>query len=383
MDKYFFVGHFSSAQYQKSLANSPAGNQVQLQILDEINAIAGHSNVSCYSMQPIPAWPKGDFIVRTKKEYNIVFLGFINLLVVKNLLFSLHLFYYLFKIRPRYCVQYNSYLFENLSLIIYRSIVRSSRISAIIQDINCNYEIKFSQLIKLNTLIERLGLSLLNYFDFLVPISNQLASDFKLKNGKYFVFQGGLTSYSLKLLSSKNLEQQSGDKFAVFAGVIESYNGVDKLIEQWIIQEIKYPLHIFGKGSLSDYVLLKSKDNQYVIYHGFQSEEIVEQWLLKAQWNFCLRYSILINQNYFFPSKFFNLICLKGALICNNFNNLPPNLHSFIILIDDELVKLSEIINSTINTNFTKKSELCKQNLIEYHSWEQCIEKLIKCLSNS
>jgi len=381
MDKYFFVGNFSSNDYQKSIANSSAGNQVQFQILNEINKLGGTVNTICYSMQPMPAWPKGDFIVRSKKESNIVFPRFINLPIIKNLFFALHLILFLLKYRPKYCVQYNSYLFENLALLLYRFFIKKSRISIIIQDVNCDPVIKFQHLVNVKYLIERLGLYLIVNYDFLVPVSEELALDFRFKKEKYFVFQGGMTSYSFQLLNSQVQEQLSDNKFAVFAGAIEPYNGLKKLIDQWIFQEVKFPLHIFGRGSMSEYVKTKAKENQYIIYHGFQSEEIVEQWLLQAQWNFCLRYSIEINQNYFFPSKFFNLICLKNTLICNQFNNLPLSLRSFIVLIDDELQNLSDIINSTVNANRFDKSNLCTQTLFDRHSWETCINNLCKNLN--
>ncbi len=381
MDKYFFIGNFSSNDYQKSIANSSAGNQVQFQILNEINMLGGTVNTFCYSMQPMPAWPKGEFIVRSKKESNILFPSFINLPIIKNLFFALHLLLFLLKYRPKYCVQYNSYLFENLALIFYRFFFRKSRISIIIQDVNCDPIIKFQHLVNVKYLIERLGLYLLIYYDFLVPVSEELALDFRFKKEKYFVFQGGMTSYSMQLFNSQVQEQSSDNKFAVFAGAIEPYNGLKKLIDQWTFQEIKFPLHIFGRGSMSEYVKIKAKENRYIIYHGFQSEEIVEQWLLQAQWNFCLRYSIEINQNYFFPSKFFNLICLKNTLICNPFNNLPISLQSFIVLIDDELQNLSNIINSTLNENRLDKSNLCFQTLFNHHSWETCINNLCKNLN--
>lgn len=204
MYKYLFVGHFSAEEYQKSIANSSAGNQVQIHILDEIINLTNSQDAFCLSMQPIPIWPKGEFVFRSKNKSYIRFPGFVNLPIIKNLFFSFHLLIFLFKNRPKYCIQYNSYLLENLSFIIYRFLFRESIISAIIQDVNCDATIHFFNLFKLKNVIERLGLYVLKYFDFLVPVSDALAKDFNFAKEKYYVFLGGLTSYSVKLLNAND-----------------------------------------------------------------------------------------------------------------------------------------------------------------------------------
>lgn len=380
MIKCIFVGHFSSKDYKNSLANSSAGNQVQLQIFNEICNIVGGESAICFSMQPMPIWPKGDFFISSVKDGNIFFPSYINLPIFKNLIFSVKLIFFLFTKKPNKCIQYNSYLFENLSLLTYKFFLGKSGISAIIQDVNCNSKLNFSNFFNFKFLSERAGLFLLKYFNFLIPVSNQIVNDFNLRRDNTFVFQGGLTNYSFKLLSSNTKFEKPKDKFAVFAGALEPYNGIDKIVAQWSKQKIEFPLHIFGRGTLSNFISTQANSSKYIVYHDFQSEEIVEKWIVNAHWNFCLRYSIDINQDYFFPSKFFNLICLKGTLLCNDFNNLPDYLLPFVSIIDDELIGLSNKINDTTDHLAVKNVELCMKTLIKHHNWHNCIEMLLKKL---
>jgi glycosyltransferase involved in cell wall biosynthesis len=381
MIKCFFVGHFSSIKYKNSLANSSAGNQVQNQIFNDICNIVGNDSSICFAMQPMPVWPKGDFLIYSTKEGNIIFPGFVNLPILKNIIFSIHLIFYTFKKKPTHCIQYNSYLFENLALLLFKLISKNSKISLIVQDINCDIGIKISKLFDLKILGEKIGLFLLRFFDFVVPISDKIATDFKIKKERYFVFQGGLTDFSYSLLSNSNLvDQISKEKFAVFAGALEPYNGIDKIVNQWIKEDIRIPLHVFGRGSLSERVKLKADSCKYVIFHGFQSEKIVENWIVNANWNFCLRYSIQINQDYFFPSKFFSLLCLNSTLICNKFNNIPDYFFPQISFVDDNLDNLASIIKDTTNPLEGKNIEKCRLDLIKYHSWNTCIEKLLNII---
>lgn len=378
MNKCVFVGHFSSNDYKNSIANSTAANQVQLKIFTEICNVFGSESSFCISMQPMPIWPRGNFYTNSVKGSNFYFPGYINLPFLKNFVFSIKVLIYLLVCKPSVCIQYNSYLFENLTLLIYRAFSKNVIISGIVQDINCNPKFEFSKSFNIKILFERFGICVLKYFDSLALVSENIINDFNLSRERCFVFQGGLTSYSYKLLSSSLNSDHSKEKYAVFAGALESYNGIDKIVTQWSEQHIEFPLHIFGRGSLSPFIASKSQESKYITYHDFQLEEVVEKWIINANWNFCLRYSININQNYFFPSKFFNLLCLKGVLICNNFNNLPSYLLPFISIVDDNLMGLSDIIKESCDSNINKDIKSCRKELDFYHDWNICVKMLIR-----
>ena len=90
---------------------------------------------------------------------------------------------------------------------------------------------------------------------------------------------------------------------AVFAGRLEKYNGIDKLINFWNKYITDFELHVYGSGSYESQVIKKAKANSKIKFFGLVSDKEIFQVQLNSAVNICLRYSIGLNQNYFFPSK--------------------------------------------------------------------------------
>lgn len=368
-----FIGHFSAILTNSNGASSTAGNQVQREIFHCLVNNSLITNVFCYSMSPNSFWPKGPLIVKSNNEGNIEFIGFINIPIIKHIIFSYRIFLRLLSLKPKLCIQYNPYVFENIALLLFKFFISKTFLVILIQDVFIlNNRFGFFQF--LTFFSQKISIFLSHYFNMIIPISYSIIEDFKFSPKKCYVFQGGLTEFAQKLMLKSN---QHLDKIAVFAGSLELHNGVDLLIDRWLSIPINYKLHIFGSGSLEGIVRNASKNSNLIVFHGKQSEKIVLKWQLNATWNLCFRYSKGINQKYFFPSKFFNIICAPGALVTNDFYGIPLRLRRYIGIASDDLSDLSDTLDCALKVSNFQAVERRRVIANDEHSWSACISEIV------
>lgn len=369
-----FIGHLSPAENYCNHASSAAGNQVQRQIFKELQNFSGGETI-CYAMSSIASWPRGTMIVRSQYENSIEFIGYLNAPVLKHLIFAVRLLIRLFRVRPELCIQYNSYFFENLVLLLFRLFGSACFLAIIIQDIHIEKGVfRFSQRC-LRSLSERLSLGLARFFDVVIPISSSIISDFKFDPKRCFVFQGGITEFAEQLIC---IRQEPSADIGVFAGALEPYNGVDRLVDRWLNSGIEHTLHVFGRGSLTNHIEQAAKRSDKIIFHGLQPEKTILQWQLKARWNFCLRYSEGLDQEYFFPSKLFNVLCAPGAVVGNDFHALPSSLREYMGIVSDDLSDLANVLAHAKEISSLAQVDQRRKIVHSMHNWRTCIEQILR-----
>ena len=368
------VGHFSPKS-TLSDASSAAGNQVQKQILicmqDQIEG-----EVFCYSMTPLAAWPRGAIALKSHVEESVEFIGYLNFPILKHLIFSIRLLVRLVIFRPSICIQFNSYLFENFVLLAYKFFTNNCNLAIIIQDVNCVSTPSVSSIFRFKQLMEFFSLRLAKRFDLVIPISSQIIDDFNFQDSKFILFKGGITEFS-RLMIYDQSQVQILEDIVLFAGSLEPHNGIDILVEQWVKLGIDKPLHIFGRGSLSECIDKISKKNKQIVFHGFCSESVILEWQKKSKWNLCLRYSKGLNEKYFFPSKFFNIMCTSGIVLVNDFWGIPKELKPYVTILNDDLSDLPQKLvssnKSLNNEGVFNRHQILKTN----YSWDSLMSRII------
>ncbi len=368
-----FVGHFAPLSLELGAASSAAGNQVQRQIAQELSRQACPAETTCYSMAPRRFWPRGPFISSTQMEGAFEFIGYVNLPVLKHLIFALRLLGRLLSAGPELCLQYNSYFFENAALLLYRLLRPRSTLVAIIQDIHVSPSSPLLSKRGLRSLSERASLRLVRRFDMIVPISSAIIEDFHMDPTKCMVFQGGMTDFGAELM---RVQPSPLAEIGVFAGALEPHNGVDLLVERWLASRIERPLHIFGRGSLSGQLAEAAQRSEWIVLHGLQPESVILEWQRSARWNFCLRYSAGLDQAYFFPSKLFNILCAPGATVVNDFHALPIALRAQMCIVAHDL---SDLPARLIDAGALTKAEnvSARRDIVRTaHSWHTCISRV-------
>jgi glycosyltransferase involved in cell wall biosynthesis len=356
-------------------ASSTAGNQVQRQIFVELHkACADGDKVCCFSMAPQPFWPKGPLISPTLSEDGIDFIGYLNLPMIKHVVFATRLLIKMFKLRPALSLQYNSYLAENLALLALKARWPRGALVSIVQDVNVRDDATVFTKGWFRSWSERISLRLLSRFDGIFPISQAIIDDFDLPSRRSHVFQGGVTEFAMKLAEAP---VDTLLDIGLFAGALEPHNGIDVLVNAWLAQGIEQPLHVFGRGSLQSMVSQAAAQSEKIVYHGFQSEEVILMWQRQAKWNFCLRYSQGLDERYFFPSKFFNVMCAPGGVIVNDFKALPGNVRKHLCVAANDLSDLEGCLAQA--TTLAGRADVAerRQKVLSNHSWTALVQRVL------
>lgn len=337
-----FVGAFNPITNLMSDSSSGAGAKVQYQIIQSI--FADTPDLKTIVMQEYRTWPFSDFYIKRKRDGCINFLPMVNFFLTKKLFFAFRVFIELIVSSPSKVYFYNTNAYLNFFMWLL-SFIRKKHIKIlIIQDFNVPRKITSSDIFRLNLVFSYFFAKLTKYsFNYFVPITQQLGDHLGFPSNRSYPFLGAV-------LDGYNREQiDKSTNIAVFAGALEPYNGVDYFLEAWSKLDNPIELHIFGSGTLVELVSSFANDNNRIIYHGFQSPNIVKGYIERAAVNFCFRYSRGIEQEFFFPSKFFDVVANSGIVVCNRFINIPKELEHTIYFVEDDFSNLNFIMHNLIS----------------------------------
>lgn len=365
-----FLGALSLDKNMSGLAYSEAGMQVQLEIIRLLHEKLD-DKLDVISMNPMPIFPNGKFINKYCRNNIGLFPPFINLPILKHLFYSIFVFILLFKFSPKKIFVYNSYFFQNIFLFIYKKIFPNVEIVVLVQDVLSVG--KGFQAIQ--RFLDRNSLYWLSFIDLLVPISVDIACDFNISAPSLLV-QGGLTKKIMDDFPLNNFRREKEHR-AVFAGSLEPHNGIHILIDHWIRQDIKMELHIFGKGSLRDYVIQSAENYPQIHYHGFAPHSDVQLFIAKSQFIVILRFDLGIESKYFFPSKFWEAVASDSCIICNRFNGFPVDLSEYCFIAADDFSNLKEIEQLYCSDEIVLKR---KQYIFNKYTWDQHVDRIISKL---
>ncbi len=362
----------------KNKAISAAGNQVQLEILRQAEIFFNGENVSCLLHIPTSSWPSDRLWISGGVLKNILSLSYLNLPFIKSIYYALQIFLISLKTDINMVIKYNITFSEAIFLNLLKIFKKDIKIALVIQDVHSvTFGIK-----GLRGCLDFMAIHLSRRFDALIPVSENIKADFNLPSHKTYIFRGGITRQTRSFydMPPKIKIQSNSVPYAVFAGALEPYNGVDILINYWLVNKPSIQLKIYGNGSLANLIRrAEAISSGSISFMGHVEESIVSKVISGATINFCLRYSRGINQNYFFPSKFFNLLAAPGILICNNFGNLPEMPENFVGIVNDDLSNLKEVMGSAMKLSL---NEICLSRrlwLTENCGWERVIKFI--CMS--
>lgn len=370
-NRLIFVGAFDLDGDLASHASSAAGNQVQIEICENLKEEAEHHEMifNALVFKPLKRWPYGPIYWSMICKGATIYFGYLNFPIIKQLIFSVKLFKFLLTLRPILVVKYNINFCEIASLFAYKKIRPAAYVVAIIQDINTESGRWFA--FWRNKLVMRLA----NSLDLVIPVSSKIVEDFGFDKGRAMIFRGGLTRQSRALLAAHD---NNVKPFAVFAGALEPYNGIDLLVEHWCLLQYPVDLHIFGKGSCVPKIKKFATHNPRIIFHGFLEEAEVTKWQSIAAINFCLRFSKNIEAGYFFPSKLFNIMCAPGNVFINKFDGLPSDILHGCVSIDDDLSNLGDAMQCALQApDFEKKRSVRLQWISENANWAVITREIV------
>ncbi|WP_417448474.1 glycosyltransferase [Idiomarina abyssalis] len=340
-----FIGSFGDPE-AKSFGGSAAGAKVQCEIIDALRS--SDKDLCALVMPEAPSWPRGDLIECPKDSSGIRFLPILNISFLKRLSFFVQVFVLVVKYRPASIFFYNSSIISCFFSLVFKFF--GPRRILILQDVFSPKFNGFLSFLNPRLILSCVYIKILPFsFDLYLPITSSCVVDLRLPAQRCEVFPGATTSKRLHQCKYFGGELSN---YAVYAGALEEYNGLDLLLESWPLpNESVFELHIFGVGSLENLAVRMSSINANVVYHGFKPPSVVDEYLMRSKINFCFRYSKGLDQRYFFPSKFFDLILLPGFLICNKFDAIPDDLFGYVLFVDEDMSNIRNLLLSCSDRN--------------------------------
>ncbi len=321
-----------------------------------------------------PSWPRGPFTLPSERDENVWFVPAINVFGLRNICLCIAVVVRLWRFRPNVAIIYNPYSAEAITLLMARFLARKLRLGALVQDVNPPRG-SWGSVGALGNLIgDTIAMRAFCRYDVVVPVSDQIVSDFNLPKSRSKVFPGGLTGFAVRLAGAARVPLQ---EIVVYAGALEPHNGVDLLVRRWVEDQITVPLHIFGRGSLEPVVAEASSLSRFIHAHGHVAEEVIFDWQRCARWHICLRYSRGIDQRYFFPSKFFNVLSTRGQVIVNDSFSCPPELGRFTIRVPDDLSQIGQTLKEANEDDEKIASDARISFLTTNYSWDACARVLV------
>jgi hypothetical protein len=277
---------------------------------------------------------------------------------------------FLYKKKPELIVKYNLYIQQLIAIIIYKLIFKS-KIIVIIQDYRQGSFFTLRQ-----RWMDKLCLKLLRFVDYCLPITNYISMEIPLPDYRKCTYSGGITRSCKNIVFDDNniMKRQ-----AVFAGYLSEYNGLDKIIDFWLNNNIQIKLIIYGDGPLKKIVENSQQKNKNIVYKGKVNQKIVMEEIQRSTFYFCLRYNKGIDSKYFYPSKFFIGLYSSAILLYNRFDGLMNEFDlDFPYILNDEIDQLGNLLNIN-DTDLLRKMALQQQNLLKEHkTWENIISECLK-----
>jgi hypothetical protein len=337
-----------------------------LEIIKNLKNVFSSSSLYFFIFEPNKTWPFSKIYISKKNEDEFKFHSYVNIKGIREFFILINRAIKILLNRPTCIFIYNTSFIEALVFYLLKKYFKF-KVILFIQDVNQN---NF-----LEKFINNYTFKFASNFDLLIPITSSIIEDFKLPEKKTILFSGGCTEIAFKMQEICLKEEINLFPKAIFAGRLEKYNGIDKIVDYWIKNNINFELHIYGTGSYKSELISKLNLNPNIKYFGLVSDIDVFNIQLHSAINFCLRYSINLNQNYFFPSKLYNLMSAPGAVVVNNFNNIPDEMLKYTILLEDDFSNLVEILENS--TKYDK--EFYNKRIIwlnQFANWKDLMIKI-------
>ncbi len=343
--KLVFIGCMNT-EFDTNAANSPAANQVQLEIIQSIKSCFVNFSLISAMNHPKRTWPYSNLIQKGQVGNGFKYQGYLNIIFLRDLIIYFRHFILISRLRPAIIFKYNINFFESVFLYTAK-LIFNTKVVVFIQDVS--FQTNEAPFIR--KYFEKIAFKITSYFDVIVPITKDIQADFNFKKENCFVFQGGVTSQSRSIILSEiNFEKVSKSKYVVFAGALEEYNGIKSIVEYWEKNIIEFDLYVYGKGTCENFVVNAAARVSNIKYFGFVPESEIIAAQISSFGNFCLRYSNGIDQKYFFPSKLYNVLACPGKCILNEFLNIPDAIKNSCCILDEN----SENLKFMLETGFTQ-----------------------------
>lgn len=371
-----FIGYFTPLELiHDGSSGSVAGAKVQEAITNCLDHSVETSSLVAIVMRETPNWPGGPILLPRRKVGLFNCSPILNLPILKRFSFSLEILRSVITYSPKNIYVYNPGPLEAavLSLI---SGLKKIKVCAFVYDYYPAGNMKFELRAVWQGVSQIVSVWFLRRFEALVVPTSAIRDKAKFSKNKTVIFPGATSSMGLELMGNDDPSLQklrAQENYFVLAASLEPYNMARALAEAWIRLGIKAKLLIVGQGSEVKFIERLVNYESSIEFLGHRLPDEVRFLQRNATANFCLRADVGINQEYFFPSKFFDISGLEPWVISNEFKNLPLSLRDYVFLLDDNFKNLPDAVAYCIKNRSDENFRCRRLVLSSDHTWESCM----------
>ena len=385
MLKILFLGYLSSKKGQKGF--SDAGQKYQEGFLEGL--INNGFEVEIISIKPQRSFPNNKLFIKEHifyiKKILVENIKYINLPYFKYKSIQLKLNKVLRKkikeFKPDLILSYN--FFSYLSSPLIKSGYPKGQIIPILADlpISSNSNNFFSTLLFRN--LYKKSFANLKRIEKCILLNNN-ASKYLSVNTKIELVESGISNnFSVKwdTYEYKNF---------VYAGSLDSYSGINKMIEafsRFHNEYSEYQLDIYGRGNLENYVMDISNSVPGINFYGYVNNKDLQVILRKS---YCLINLRPVDNpiNYVtFPSKIFEYLQYCVPIITTSLNSWDKTYANFMkIIYNDDIETIYNTLVEFVNSNYAYKKQIAKDGLdfiLNQKKWDQQVRKLFNLIDES
>ncbi|HAN21277.1 MAG: hypothetical protein A2Y15_02280 [Clostridiales bacterium GWF2_36_10] len=203
---------------------------------------------------------------------------------------------------------------------------------------------------KTKSIRTRLTNCIIPYFSGYILMTEAMNNICNPKYKPYMIMEGLVDSSFLTVNNEKFENTQK--KICIYAGGLHEKYGIGKLVEAFILTDIKdSELHIYGNGNYQDKLQKICTEHSNIKYMGVQPNKTVVEDELSA--------SLLINPRpsdedftkYSFPSKNMEYMVSGTPVLTTKLPGMPEDYYPFVCTFDDESVEgMNNALQKVLNT---------------------------------
>lgn len=394
MELLFLGSVIPMGECNKYIGPSVAGNKMQIGLLNSIKK-KKKVNLSVYTECPYGAYPKTRFLFINGQKLKINDqliankIPYVNVFIIKQITLilsatiKLFSWVYINRKKQKTILCYNAYPYISIPVLIVSKFTNINSV-CIFADPPID-TIGFKGLKKIFNIVEsNFVRQCLSKFSSLVVL-NKAAAQYYLPGKKTVVVDGGFDINDLSLYDQSKREVQRDKIVLLYCGALEKYSGIMNLVEAMDCINIdNVILKIYGRGSLLDEIIDKSRYSNRIQYCGVVSNEEMIQIQKKA--SFLVNPRILDDpvSQFTFPSKIIEYMLSGTPVLSTRLNGLTDDYFDYILTFNSDDVKdIADKIIELVNISYEdllKSSVLGRDYIIENKNWDIQLNKIIPLL---
>lgn len=402
--KVLYLGYvLNEFNHKENKAVSVANNNMELGLLNGLHDSYQYQ-LDVWSIKPLASFPKDKKIIVKNSEFkinenqNVKSIGYINIPILKqmsiiiNLMLKLIVYFTTSRKEDKIIVlTNNSNSILSMPLFIVKSLYKNVKTVCLVVDYPKTFQSMSNFMLEFLKFIENYyRLLFFKKYDGMITLVEQTVKDFA-PNIPYIVIDYSVY-FDTKHLEIKNINAKNSRSIdeneridLVFTGALETYYGIEVMLEAMKYLPKNYFLNLYGQGSLNYLINEYSSHNENIEFHGLVSNFESKKAQKEADFLLLIRTDQELNK-YGLPSKIIEYLDSGNPVISSLIPAVPDKFRKYTVQMKDnsvselvETILTAKVNYKSLKINAEKASNFIKTECI----WYNQSQKIVKFLDGS